>query len=92
MVRTILIYGAMLALGTFALEWLQYRFLIQTHAAEAYVALVAAGFLGLGVWLGAKLFRRSRAEPFARSSQAQSTLGISGRVSSGWFRSACRAF
>ena len=79
MVRTILVYGAMLAIGTFALEWLQYRFLIQTHAAETYIALVALGFLGLGVWLGAKLFRRMPTAPFARNSQAQATLGISGR-------------
>jgi DNA-binding NarL/FixJ family response regulator len=79
MLRTMLVYGAMLALGTFALEWLHYRFLIQTHAAETYIALVALGFLGLGVWLGAQLFRRVPTAPFTRNSQAQSTLGISDR-------------
>ena len=77
--KTILIYGALLAAGTFLLEWLQFRFLVRTHAMEAYVALVAAGFLGLGIWLGARLFRRVPAAPFSANTQAQETLGISDR-------------
>lgn len=79
MLRTILIYGALLAAGTFFLEWLQFRLLVRTHAAETYVALVAAGFLGLGVWLGARLFRRPPAAPFTPNTLAQEALGISGR-------------
>ncbi|HSC13735.1 MAG TPA: response regulator transcription factor [Gammaproteobacteria bacterium] len=79
MLRTILIYGAILAAGTFVLEWLQFRFFVRTHAVEAYVALVAAAFLGLGVWIGAKLFRRAPAGPFVPNTRAQETLGISGR-------------
>jgi DNA-binding CsgD family transcriptional regulator len=79
MLRTILIYGAILAAGTFALEWLKFRTLVQTHAVETYVVLVAAAFLGLGVWLGAKVFRRAPAAPFVANTQAQQTLGISGR-------------
>jgi DNA-binding CsgD family transcriptional regulator len=79
MLRTILIYGAILAAGTFALESLKFRLLIQTHAVETYVVLVAAAFLGLGIWLGAKLFQRAPAVPFAPNTRAQETLGISGR-------------
>jgi DNA-binding NarL/FixJ family response regulator len=79
MLRTILIYGAIIAAGTLALEWLQFRFLVRTHALEAYVALVAAAFMGLGVWVGAKLFRRAPAAPFTPNTRAQETLGISGR-------------
>ena len=79
MVRTILVYGAVLAAGTFVLEWLQFRLLVRTHAVEAYVVLVAAAFLGLGVWLGAKLFRRVPAAPFVPNTRVQETLGISGR-------------
>jgi DNA-binding NarL/FixJ family response regulator len=77
--KTILIYGALLAAGTFLLEWLQFRFLVRTHAMEAYVALVAAAFLGLGIWLGARAFRRAPAAPFSPNTQAQEALGISGR-------------
>ena len=79
MLRTILVYGAILAAGTFVLEWLQFRFLVRTHAVEAYVALVAAAFLGLGVWIGAKLFRRAPAGPFVPNTRAQAALGISSR-------------
>src|SRR5262245_46440900 len=79
MFRTILVYGAILAAGTAALEWLQFRLLVRTHAVEAYVALVAAAFLGLGVWLGMKLFRRGPAAPFVANTRVQETLGISDR-------------
>ena len=79
MLRTILVYGAILAAGTFVLEWLEFRFLVRTHAVEAYVVLIAAAFMGLGVWLGAKLFRRVPAAPFVANTQAQQALGISGR-------------
>jgi DNA-binding CsgD family transcriptional regulator len=79
MLRTILIYGAILAAGTFGLEWLEYRLLVRTHAVEAYVVLVAAAFMGVGVWLGGKLFRRAPAAPFVPNRRAQETLGISGR-------------
>jgi DNA-binding NarL/FixJ family response regulator len=79
MLRTILIYGAILAAGTFALEWLEFRLLVRTHVTEAYVALVALAFMGLGVWLGAKLFRREPAATFVPNNRAQEALGISGR-------------
>jgi DNA-binding CsgD family transcriptional regulator len=79
MVRTIVVYGAILAAGTFVLEWLQFRLLVRTHAVEAYVALVAAAFLGLGVWIGGKVFRRPPATLFVPNTRAQETLGISGR-------------
>jgi len=79
MLRTILIYGAVLAASTFVLEWLEFRLLVRTHAVEAYVVLVAAAFMGVGVWLGAKLFRRGPSAPFVPNTRAQATLGISGR-------------
>ena len=79
MLRTILVYGAIIAAGTVVLEWLQFRLLVQRHAVEAYVVLVAVAFLGLGVWLGAKLFRRAPEGPFVPNTRVQETLGISGR-------------
>jgi DNA-binding NarL/FixJ family response regulator len=79
MLRTILIYGALLAGGTFLLEWLEFRFLVRAHAGETYVALVAAAFLGLGIWLGAKVFRRAPVVPFTPNTRAQEALGISSR-------------
>lgn len=79
MLRTILIYGTLLAAGAFGLEWLQYRFLVRTHSTEVYVALIALAFLGLGMWVGARLFRREPATAFQSNKRVQETLGISER-------------
>jgi DNA-binding CsgD family transcriptional regulator len=77
--RTILIYGALLAAGSFGLKWLELQLLVRSHALEAYIALVAVAFMALGVWLGAQLFRRAPAQPFVANARAQQTLGVSGR-------------
>jgi DNA-binding NarL/FixJ family response regulator len=77
--RTILIYGGLLAAGTLGLHWLQYQYLVRTHAVEAYVALIALAFLGLGVWVGQRLFHRAPRHEFKQNVQVQQTLGISER-------------
>lgn len=78
--KTILIYGTILAAGSFGLEWLQYRFLVHAYPREAWLALIAVFFLGLGVWIGARLFRgAARAVPFEANTRVQQALGISAR-------------
>jgi DNA-binding CsgD family transcriptional regulator len=77
--RTILVYGAILAAGTVGLQWLQFQFLVRSHPAEIYLALVALGFMGLGVWVGARLFRRAPPAPFQTNTRVRETLGISER-------------
>jgi DNA-binding CsgD family transcriptional regulator len=79
MLRTILIYGAILAAGSLGLQWLQFQYLVRTHPAEAYLALIAIGFMGLGIWVGSRLFRRASPSPFQINTRAQETLGISAR-------------
>jgi DNA-binding CsgD family transcriptional regulator len=80
MLRTIALYGLALAVGAVALQWLQYRILVREHPGEIYFALFAAGFLALGIWLGARLFRRPAADAnFTPNTAAQSSLGISER-------------
>jgi DNA-binding NarL/FixJ family response regulator len=80
MLRLVLIYGALLAAGALALEWLQYRYLVRAYPAEIYVALVALAFLALGVWAGMRLVaRRPASSEGARNDRARSTLGISDR-------------
>ena len=59
MLRTIHIYGLILAALAVGLQWLEFRFLVMSHATETYVAMVALAFLGLGVWAGARLFRQA---------------------------------
>ena len=71
-------YGLPLAGGVLALEWLDYRRLVHAHADAIYAGLIAAGFLGLGVFVGARLFGAVRtAAP--GNPQAQAALGISAR-------------
>lgn len=78
--RTVLIYGLALALGAVALQWLDYRIWARAHAGEVWIALVAAGFLGLGVWVGARLFRpRILAGGFELNTPAMASLGITRR-------------
>jgi DNA-binding CsgD family transcriptional regulator len=79
MLRTILLYGAVLAAGSFGLQWLQFRFLVRAYPQEAWVVLIALAFMGLGIWVGARLFVRSTPDPFSANTRVQETLGISGR-------------
>jgi DNA-binding NarL/FixJ family response regulator len=80
MVRTILIYGLILAVGAFVLQWLQFGLLARTHPTEIYVGLIALAFMGLGAWAGAKLFRKPvPAQAFEANTKAKASLGISDR-------------
>ncbi len=80
MLRTVVIYGLILATAALVLQWLEYKMLAQTHPLEIYFGLFALGFMALGVWAGAKLFRKpATAAPFAVNATVIETLGISGR-------------
>jgi len=78
--RTILVYGVLLAAAAWGLQWLEYQYVVRTHATETYVVLVALAFLGLGVWAGSKLFRRLPPDAqFTPNTAAQQSLRISDR-------------
>jgi len=74
-------YGTLLALGTLALAWLDYLRVARLHAQGVYTFLVALGFLVLGVFVGARAFARrppaAATEP--GNPRAQASLGISER-------------
>ncbi len=53
--RTIIIYALALAAAAAALQWLQYRYVTRVYSTEIYIALLAVGFTGLGLWAGRKL-------------------------------------
>lgn len=78
--KTVLIYGLVLALGAVALQWLDYRIWARAHAGAVWIALLAAGFLGLGVWVGDRLFRpRVVTGGFETNTAALAALGITRR-------------
>jgi DNA-binding CsgD family transcriptional regulator len=77
--QQILAYGVALALGALALDWAQYQRLARARTADVYLFLVAAGFLALGLWAGARLLGRGRSPAAAGNPAAQASLGISDR-------------
>jgi DNA-binding CsgD family transcriptional regulator len=78
--RPYLVYGALLAAGALALTWLDYLTFARTFPGELQIFLIAAGFLGLGIWAGARIFAGRREAPaFDGNPAAQRTLGLSAR-------------
>jgi DNA-binding CsgD family transcriptional regulator len=77
--RIILVYALALALAAAALNWLEYRYLVRAFSTEIYIALLALGFIALGVWAGARLTPRPVSGPFARNEAAIRSLGLSPR-------------
>lgn len=77
--KRVVFYGALLAAGTLALQWLDYQRLARAHTDEIYWFLIAAAFLALGVYIGARVIGGTRPEPFDGNPKAQATLGISPR-------------
>ncbi|HWT12763.1 MAG TPA: LuxR C-terminal-related transcriptional regulator [Allosphingosinicella sp.] len=79
MARTVFLYALALALAVAALQWLEYRYVTRVFSTEIYVALLAAGFVGLGIWAGRRLTPPAAAGPFRRNEAAIRSLGITGR-------------
>ena len=80
MLRIVLIYGAALAAAAIVLQWLEYLTWARVHTGQVYVALIAAAFLALGIWVGARAFRpRVAGGPFEPNARALAALGITPR-------------
>ncbi len=72
-------YGAALAAGTLALQWLEYLRLARAWPGEILTGIVALGFLGLGIFVGGRVLARPAAPPFDGNPAAQAALGLSRR-------------
>lgn len=77
--KRVVFYGALLAAGTLALQWLDYQRVARAHSGEIYWFLIATTFLALGVYIGARVIGGTRPEPFDGNPKAQAALGISPR-------------
>jgi DNA-binding CsgD family transcriptional regulator len=78
--KRVLGYGALLAAGTLALQWLEYQRLARVYPGEFYLFLIAAAFLVIGVVIGACVIGRPPPPaPFDGNPNARDTLGISPR-------------
>ena len=82
MKKTVLIYGAALAVLVMVLKYVEYRFLVRDLSLEFYIGVVAMLFTGLGIWLGPRLTRRKpaiAAIPFVFNESEMLRRGISKR-------------
>jgi DNA-binding CsgD family transcriptional regulator len=79
MARTILPYALALAVGAWLLQWLEYRYVTRAYSTEIYIALLAGGFVALGIWVGRRLTPARPAGDFVRNEAAIRSLGLSPR-------------
>lgn len=79
MTRTIVLWALVLAAAAFALQWLEYQYLVRAFSQEIYVAVIGAVFAAGGVWVGWKLTSRPPAGPFQRNAAALASLRLTGQ-------------
>ena len=79
MARTVILYALALAAGAGLLQWLEYRYVTRAYSTEIYIALLAAGFVALGIWVGRKLTPAPASAEFVRNEAAIRSLGLSPR-------------
>ncbi len=81
MTKRLILYGVLLALGTLALQWLDYHRVVRSAPGSVFDVLFAGLFLLLGIWTGARLLARRVPAPEGETGnpQAQAVLGISAR-------------
>ena len=72
-------YGALLAAGTLALQWLDYQRLARMHSSDVYLFLIAFTFLVLGIFLGIRVFAAPAPVTFDGNPKAKAALGLSER-------------
>ncbi|MEO8000342.1 MAG: response regulator transcription factor [Arenimonas sp.] len=77
--KRVIYYGALLAVGTLALQWLDYQRLARVHSGDIYVFLIAVAFLALGVVIGKRVFASTVPPSFDGNPKALVSLGISER-------------
>lgn len=79
MIRTVLVYGVLLALGAFALEWWEYQHVTRIVPTGGYVVIIALAFVALGVWIGRTLRPASAPAQVERDERAIAELGLTAR-------------
>jgi DNA-binding CsgD family transcriptional regulator len=75
--KRVALAAAFLAASTLALQWVDYQRLARVHSDDIYVFLIAVAFLGLGAFMGARVFAARAPAPPDGNPKARDTLGIS---------------
>lgn len=78
--KQIALYGSLLAAGAFGLQWLDFERLVRSYPGDIYIALIACGFLALGIYIGARVLAGGpKPAAFDGNPKALEALGISQR-------------
>jgi NarL family two-component system response regulator LiaR len=82
-IKTVLLYGVLLALLVTLLKFFEYWFFVKALPWEYYIGLIALFFTGIGIWAGLKLTRPKVeiivANTYVIDDEKIKTLGISKR-------------
>ncbi len=79
MIRTVILWGLVLAVGALALQWLEYQYLVRVFSRDIYVAAIGVLFAAGGVWVGWRLTTRPGPERFELNALARDSLGLTGQ-------------
>ncbi len=80
MKKTVLIYGLILAILAFVLDYFDYRYHVRELDIEFYILFIAVIFTATGIMVGRKLNKPgNETSSFQRNSKAINFLGISER-------------
>lgn len=74
-----LFYGLPLAGLVFALQWIEYRYLVLSMRAEIYTGIVAVIFIALGIWTGMRLTAAPTPHEFVPNDKAIEALRLTKR-------------
>ncbi len=77
--KTVFLYALGLALAVAALEWLEYHYVTRAFPTEIYIAILAAGFISLGLWVGRRLTPGRPHPEFQQNHAAIRSLGLTAR-------------
>ena len=79
MLRIVVLWAAVLAVGAFVLQWLQYQYVARVFSPEIYIGIIGTAFAVGGVWVGWKLSARPAPADFTRNDAAREALGLTGQ-------------
>lgn len=79
MIRTVILWGLVLAGGALALQWLEFQYLVRAFSRDIYIAVIGTLFAAGGVWVGWRLTTRPSPDRFELNAAAQASLGLTGQ-------------
>jgi DNA-binding CsgD family transcriptional regulator len=76
MLRIVALWAAVLAVGAFVLQWLQYQYVVRLLSPQIYIVIIGMAFAVGGVWIGWKLSAHHTPANFVRNDAARNALGL----------------